>query len=330
MNIAVLGAGAWGTSLAIALSEKNAVALWCRDASQARAMRSDGENRTYLPGFPLGEALRVVDDLDESLATAQFALFAVPTAGLRGALRATRAIARDIGCIWACKGFEKGSGKLPHEIVAEEWPDSTRYAALSGPSFAADVAKGLPTAVTLASRDEEFAVMAARQLHTGRFRVYSSADLTGVEIGGAVKNVIAIAAGICDGLQLGDSARAALITRGLAEMTRLGLKMGGRVETFMGLSGLGDLALTCTGAQSRNRRVGLALASGRSLDTILAELGHVAEGVHTAEEVLRLAADWDVEMPIALSVASVLNGTVSAQAAVEKLLQRDPKAENRE
>jgi glycerol-3-phosphate dehydrogenase (NAD(P)+) len=328
MNIAVLGAGAWGTALAAALSESNKVTLWCRDEGQAQAMRANGENKRYLPGVSFGDSIRVVDELEEGLESAKLALFAVPTAGLRDALRSARQFTRDSGCVWACKGFEKGSGKLPHEVVAEELPDTTRRAVLSGPSFAADVARGLPTAVTLASRDDDFSVTAARQLHTGRFRVYSSTDLIGVEIGGAVKNVIAIAAGICDGMKLGDSARAALITRGLAEMTRLGLQLGGRVETFMGLSGLGDLALTCTGDLSRNRRVGLALASGDSLSTALARLGHVAEGVHTAEEVLRLAKRQGVEMPITQSVAHVLNGSMSPGAAVEGLLQRDPKAEN--
>lgn len=328
MNIAILGAGAWGTALAAALSRSNAVSLWCRDPEQARAMRADGENKRYLPGIKLGDVIRVVDDLEDALKSAQLALFAVPTGGLRDALRSVGQLTGDRGCVWACKGFEKGSGKLPHEVVAEELPDPTRCAALSGPSFAADVAMGLPTAVTLASRDEDFSVTAARQLHTGRFRVYSSTDLIGVEIGGAVKNVIAIAAGICDGMQLGHSARAALITRGLAEMTRLGLQMGGRVETFMGLSGLGDLALTCTGDLSRNRRVGLALASGNNLSTVLADLGHVAEGVHTAEEVLRMAAARGVDMPITQSVANVLNGSMSPGDAVEGLLQRDPKAES--
>jgi glycerol-3-phosphate dehydrogenase (NAD(P)+) len=328
MNIAVLGAGAWGTALAVALAGNNELSVWCRDAAQAQAMRAENENRRYLPGIPLGDAIRVVDDIECGLKRADLALFAVPTAGLRDALRIAGQFTRDIGCILACKGFEKGSGKLPHEVVAEELADTTRCAVLSGPSFAADVAKGLPTAVTLASRDGDFSVACARQLHTGRFRVYSSTDLIGVEIGGAVKNVIAIAAGICDGMKLGHSARAALITRGLAEMTRLGLQMGGRVETFMGLSGLGDLVLTCTGDLSRNRRVGLALASGDSLSKIVAALGHVAEGVHTADEVLRLAEARGVEMPITQSVASVLSGSMSPGDALEGLLQRDPKSES--
>jgi len=328
MKIAVLGAGAWGTALAVALARNNDITLWCRDAAQADAMRAAKENRRYLPDIHLGDAVRVVDDIERGLESAGLALFAVPTAGLRDALGYAGPFMRDMECVLACKGFEKGSGKLPHEVVAEERPDATRCAVLSGPSFAADVARGLPTAVTLASRDGAFSVTCARQLHTGRFRVYSSTDLIGVEIGGAVKNVIAIAAGICDGMELGHSARAALITRGLAEMTRLGVQLGGRVETFMGLSGLGDLALTCTGDLSRNRRVGLALASGDSLATVLAQLGHVAEGVHTAYEVLRMANEHGVEMPITKAVASVLNGDLSPGAALEGLLQRDPKSES--
>jgi glycerol-3-phosphate dehydrogenase (NAD(P)+) len=328
MKIAVLGAGAWGTALAVALAGSNKISLWCRNEVQARAMCAERENRRYLPDIDLADAIDVVDDIECALESASLAIFAVPTAGLRDALTYAGQFTRDIGCVLACKGFEKGSGKLPHEVVAEELSVTTKCAVLSGPSFAADVAKRLPTAVTLASRDGDFSVACARQLHTGRFRVYSSTDLIGVEIGGAVKNVIAIAAGICDGMKLGHSARAALITRGLAEMTRLGLQMGGRVETFMGLSGLGDLALTCTGDLSRNRRVGLALASGDSLSTVLADLGHVAEGVHTADEVLRMAERRGVEMPITQSVAGVLNGALSPGDALEGLLQRDPKSES--
>lgn len=327
MSIAVVGAGAWGTALAIALSANAPVTLWCRSAAGAAALRRDHENKRYLPGVALGSGVRVEHDLQVALHSATLALIATPTAGLRDVLREGRDLFAGTGCVWACKGFERGSGKLPHEVVAEELSGAGQCAALSGPSFAADVARGLPTAVTLASSDEEFAVTAARQLHTGRLRVYSSTDLIGVEIGGAVKNVIAIAAGICDGLRLGDSARAALVTRGLAEITRLGLKLGGRVETFMGLSGLGDLTLTCAGNLSRNRRIGLALASGKTLADALAELGHVAEGVHTAAEVLRMARGLGVDMPITESVVSVLDGTVSPAAAVESLLQRDPKAE---
>lgn len=328
MKLAVIGAGAWGTALAVVLSANHRVSLWCRSADEAARVRADRENKRYLPGITLADEIQVVDQVKGAGEPFELALFAVPTAGLRAALRSARGVMGEAGCVWACKGFEKETGKLPHEIASEELAPTTQCAVLSGPSFAADVARGLPTAVTLASCDEEFAVAAARQLHTERFRIYSSTDLIGVEIGGAVKNVIAIAAGICDGLSLGDSARAALVTRGLAEITRLGLKLGGRVETFMGLSGLGDLTLTCAGDLSRNRRVGLSLATGKSLADILSELGHVAEGVHTASEVLRMAQRLDVDMPITQSVVSVLNGTVSAAAAVDALLQRDPKSES--
>ena len=327
MKLAVIGAGAWGTALAVTLSAKFPVALYCRSVDGAAALRRDNENTRYLPGVRLGSAVEIVTEIEAALDSAGLALFVVPTAGLRDALRSARDLLGETGCVWACKGFEKGSGKLPHEIAAEELLPATRYGALSGPSFAADVARGLPTAVTLAAPDEQFAVNTAKHLHTGRFRVYSSTDLTGVEIGGAVKNVIAIAAGICDGLRLGDSARAALVTRGLAEITRLGVQLGGRIETFMGLSGLGDLALTCTGDLSRNRRVGLALASGKPLSQVLSELGHVAEGVHTAAEVLRRASELDVEMPITEAVAGVLDDSISPAAAVEALLSRDPKPE---
>lgn len=328
MKLAVIGAGAWGTALAVTLSANYSVALWSRSASHASALRRDGENKKYLPGIRLGSAIQVVDQIEPALQSAGLVIFAVPTAGLRDTLRSARDYMAQAGGIWVCKGFEPGSGKLPHEVAAAELLPATRRGVLSGPSFAADVARGLPTAVTLAAPEEDFSVTAARQLHTGRFRVYSSTDLIGVEVGGAVKNVIAIAAGICDGLNLGDSARAALVTRGLAEITRLGVRLGGRMETFMGLSGLGDLTLTCAGDLSRNRRVGLALASGKPLDEVLSGLGHVAEGVHTADEVLRLAKQLGVEMPITQVVTGVLSGKVTPAAAVEALLHRDPKPES--
>ena len=328
MRLAVIGAGAWGTALAVAMSANHSVSLWCRSAGEADRLRRDKENKRYLPGISLGSALRISHFGEAVGEPFELSLFAVPTAGLREAFQRVRGHMGEAGCVWACKGFEQGTGKLPHEVASEELEPATSRAALSGPSFAADVARGLPTAVTLASSEEAFAVSTAKILHTRRFRIYSSTDVIGVEIGGAVKNVIAIAAGICDGLRLGDSARAALVTRGLAEMTRLGLKLGGRVETFMGLSGLGDLTLTCAGELSRNRRVGLTLATGKSLTDVLSELGHVAEGVHTAREVLRMAQRLDVEMPITQSVVDVLDGAVSAAEAVDALLQRDPKAES--
>lgn len=328
MKLAILGAGAWGTALGIAMSARHQTTLWCRDPQQYERLRAERINSRYLPGIPLPAALRLTGDAAEALSTCDLAIAAVPAASLRDTLRLAAGLPGRPGLVWLCKGFESGSGKLPHQIAAEELGAAWPYAALSGPSFAGEVARGLPAAVTLASSDTAFAISASRELHTGRFRVYSSDDLPGVEIGGAVKNVIAIAAGVCDGLKLGNSARAALITRGLAEMTRLGLALGGRMETFMGLAGAGDLVLTATSDLSRNRRVGLGLASGRRLADVLADLGHVAEGVWTAREVDRLATQTGVDMPIAAAVWRLLDGQVSVQVAFEELMNREPKQES--
>lgn len=327
MKLAVLGAGAWGTALAVVQSERHRVSLWCRSAEQAAQIASRRENARYLPGADVPASVAVTAQMSEALAGADLVLAAVPVAGLRDTLEKAVAAGFRGDLIWVCKGFEGGTNKLPHEVAAAILPDAPRYGVLSGPSFADEVARGLPTAVTLASSDGVFGAEAAKVLHTGKLRVYSSEDLVGVEIGGAVKNVIAIAAGICDGLKLGYSARAALITRGLAEITRFGLQLGGRLETFMGLSGIGDLALTCTSDLSRNRRVGLALASGKPLAEALASLGHVAEGVHTAREVLRVANEFGIDMPITRAVTRVLSAEVSPPDAVQELLQREPKAE---
>jgi glycerol-3-phosphate dehydrogenase (NAD(P)+) len=229
--------------------------------------------------------------------------------------------------VWLCKGFEEGTGELPHQIARGVLGASARVGALSGPSFAEEVARGLPCALTLASHDAAFAREAAALLHGGRMRVYYSSDLVGVEVGGAVKNVMAIAAGISDGMGLGLNARAALITRGLAEITRLGAALGGQPETFMGLAGAGDLILTATGDLSRNRRVGLELARGRSLAEIVAGLGHVAEGVHSAREVLKLARANRVDMPVTEAVCAVLDARLTPAVAVERLLARESKME---
>lgn len=325
MRIAVLGAGAWGTAIAINLSQRHRVALWGRDAAQRSAMRADRSNPRYLRGFAFPAPLEIAETLAQALAGAELALIATPTAGFRETLRSLGAVAVPV--IWLCKGFESPRAKLPHQIFAEEAHAAVPCGVLSGPSFAEEVAGGLPTAVTLASRDPAFARDAARTLHGPAFRVYSSDDLIGVEVAGAVKNVMAIAAGICDGLRFGHNARAALITRGLAEITRLGVAMGGRAETFMGLAGAGDLILTCTGDLSRNRRVGLALGRGEALDSILADLGHVAEGVNTARELQRLAGDLGVEMPVTEAVCRVLADHTQARAAADALLQREPKPE---
>lgn len=328
MNLAVLGAGAWGTAMSIALSTRHAVRLWARDPALARQIAAGRTNTRYLPGAMLPESILVAEQVECALADAELVILAVPTAGLRESFRLVAAQADCTDVVWLCKGFEAGSAKFPHQMAAEELPAGFRTAALSGPSFADEVARGLPVAVTLASHDAIFSAAAARVLHTGRLRVYSSDDLAGAETGGAVKNVMAIAVGVADGLNLGASARAALITRGLAEITRLGLRLGGRLETFMGLAGLGDLVLTATSDLSRNRRVGLQLAAGRPLSRILAELGHVAEGVNTAREVQRLAQQFGIDMPITETVCRLLDNRVSPPEAVEELLQREPKSES--
>jgi glycerol-3-phosphate dehydrogenase (NAD(P)+) len=324
MRIAVLGAGAWGTSIASVLGARLEVTLWARDAGQAQEIASTRRNERYLPGIALPAAVVVSSDLSKTVSEARLVLAATPVAGLRELLEKIRSVT---SLVWLCKGFEEGSGALPHQIAAEVLGEASRCGALSGPSFAEEVARGLPCALTLASRDTAFAREAAALLHGGRLRVYYSADLVGVEIGGAVKNVMAIAAGISDGLGLGHNARAALITRGLAEITRLGAALGGAPETFMGLAGAGDLILTATGDLSRNRRVGLELAAGRKLDDILKSLGHVAEGVRSANEVARLAAARGVDMPVTDAVNAVLAGKLAPAAAVERLLARDPKKE---
>ena len=324
-NNAILGAGAWGTALAVSLSGSHRVALWARDPEMARALAAECRNARYLPEIALPPGVAVSGDFDKAVAAAQLLLIATPTAGLRETLRRVKSVAAPV--VWACKGFEADTATLPHRMAAEELGASRLCGVLSGPSFALEVARGQPTALTLAASDAQFARDTARALHHPLLRVYYSTDVIGVEVGGAVKNVMAIATGICDGLQLGLNARAALITRGLAEITRLGLHLGGSAETFMGLAGAGDLILTCTGDLSRNRRVGLMLAGGKSLARILGELGHVAEGVHSARAVRRLARESAVDMPITDGVCSVLFGGVRARDAVQQLLSRDPKSE---
>lgn len=327
MKIAVLGAGAWGTAISISLALRHGVTLWVRDAALCAAIRSARTNQRYLPGFALPGDVALEDDFSSAVAGCELVLVAVTSSGLRETLARLRTARCGAPIVWLCKGFEKEQAKLPHQVYAEELGAAAPHGVLSGPSFAEEVARGLPTAVTLASSDPEFARTAARELHGAALRVYSSDDVIGVEVAGAVKNVMAIAAGICDGLALGLNARAALITRGLAEMTRLGVRLGGRIETFMGLAGAGDLILTCTGDLSRNRRVGLKLAQGVTLASILAELGHVAEGVYSAREVARLGGELAVDMPITRAVCRVLDDPAAAGPAVQELLQREPKAE---
>ena len=325
MRITVLGAGAWGTAIAVSLGARHEVVLWGRDPGQCRAIAAARRNQRYLPEIALPPQLAIEADFGAAVSAAELVLVATPTAALRKMLARLAPLQQP--AVWLCKGFEPQSAELPHQIAARVLAPGSAYGVLSGPSFALEVARGLPTALTLASADAGFSQATARALHGPRLRVYFSSDIAGVEIGGAVKNVMAIATGIADGLGLGANARAALITRGLAEITRLGVKLGGRPETFTGLTGAGDLILTCTGELSRNRRVGLGLAQGKKLDDILRELGHVAEGVHTAAAVEKRALELDIDMPITRAVCAVLFGGVSPREAVEQLLARDPKGE---
>jgi glycerol-3-phosphate dehydrogenase (NAD(P)+) len=327
MKIAILGAGAWGSALAIALSEKHRVALWARDKALVSGVHAAKRNARYLPEVPVPERVVVTAEIEAALAGQDIALIATPTAALREVLGRVRAAAFPGSVIWACKGFEQETGKLPHQVAADTLGTRSAGGALSGPSFALEVARRLPTALTLAAGDGEFARRLARELHQPTLRVYYSTDVVGVEISGAVKNVLAIAAGISDGLGLGLNARAALITRGLAELSRLGTALGGRAETFMGLAGAGDLILTCTGDLSRNRRVGLLLAKGEPLDAVLKQLGHVAEGVFSARAVESLATEKGVEMPITRAVCAVLFRGASASEEARQLLARDPREE---
>ena len=328
-KITVLGAGAWGTAVAMALAGRHDVLLWGRNADAMAAMAASGEN-SYLPGFALPAQLRISADFDAAVAHASgeqgLLIAACPVAGLRPMLHQLKdkAIAN---LVWLCKGFEGGTGLLPHQIVQEVLGANIPGGALSGPSFAQEVARGLPCALTIASHSAELRAAVVSALHGGNIRVYASDDLVGVEVGGAVKNVLAIATGVADGLGLGLNARAALITRGLAEITRLGTALGGQTETFMGLTGMGDLILTCTGDLSRNRRVGLGLAQGKALAAIVAELGHVAEGVPCAKAVRELARRMGVDMPITNAVAGVLFDGDLPHVMVQQLLSRDPRAE---
>jgi glycerol-3-phosphate dehydrogenase (NAD(P)+) len=339
-KITVLGAGAWGTAVAIALAARHDVLLWGRNAGALRAMEAARENTDYLPGFPLPAGLGVTADFGQALAHVTecatlsevaathrpLLIAACPVAGLRPLLEQLKAYPIP-NLVWLCKGFEYGTGLLPHQVVREVLGDAVPAAALSGPSFAQEVARGQPCALTVASTSEALRERVVSAAHGGSMRVYSCDDLVGVEVGGAVKNILAIATGVADGLGLGLNARAALITRGLAEITRLGTKLGGKPSTFMGLTGMGDLILTCTGDLSRNRRVGLALAQGKPLATIVAELGHVAEGVPCAKAVRDLAIKLGVDMPITNAVAGVLFDGDNAADMVGKLLARDPRDE---
>lgn len=338
----MLGAGAWGTALAISASRPTQsphhISLWARDAAQAQAMQQARCNARYLPEAAFPPALHVHSSAGVPLAdiarSHDLLVIASPVAGLRATLAQLQGTSTPVA--WLCKGFEAPGagthaasyGLLPHELYAEfAIKNEANCAVLSGPSFAAEVARGQPSALVAASHSTALQQMLVEAFHGPALRVYGSDDVVGVEVGGAVKNVLAIATGLCDGLQLGLNARAALITRGLAEITRLGLALGARAETFMGLSGLGDLVLTATGDLSRNRKVGLLLAQGQSLQQAVDSLGHVAEGVYCARTVVQRAQHLGIDMPISQSVVRLLDGECTAAQAVQHLMARDPKSE---
>ncbi len=329
-RIAVIGAGSWGTALAMQLARNGIpTLLWGRDPQQMEQMATVRCNPRYLPDIPFPDELALTDSLSEAVTKSDHLLLVVPSSAFRDTLRQIAPLLKPNCYIaWASKGLEPGSRKLIHQVIAEELGAQQPCAVISGPNFAQEVARGLPSAVTVASSSEEIASYFAACLHGDTFRAYTGRDVIGVELGGACKNVLAIAAGIADGLGFGANTRAALITRGLAELMRLGVRMGGQPETFMGLTGLGDLVLTCTDNQSRNRRVGLAIGQGQTLEQAIADIGQAVEGVKSAPEIYHLAQELGVEMPITEQVYRVLYEGVHAQEAVEALLLRDQKPEN--
>ena len=328
-QIAVLGGGSWGTALAIQVARAgHNITLWDISAEHISAMQKSHSNEQYLPGIPLPKNLKLSDQLEQTLKQADTILIAIPSHAVRGFLQQNHLwIHHEKHIVWATKGLEEDSAKLVHQVVAEELPDCKNTAVVSGPTFAAEVAKNLPTAVTVAASSHAIAKDVASFLHYGNFRVYTSEDMLGVELGGSLKNVLAIAAGIADGLGFGSNTRAALITRGLNEIMRLGMAMGAQSETFMGLAGLGDLVLTCTDNQSRNRRMGLALADGSTIEQAREQIGQAVEGVKTAREAWQLAQKYHVDMPIIEQTYRVLYEGKAPRDAVHDLLEREATSE---
>ncbi len=327
--IAVLGAGSWGTALAIQFARTSRpTLLWGRDSAQLTALAQDRCNKRYLPDAPFPPALRIEHDLTAALEATQDVVIAVPSHALRGMLKEIVPLRTpSLRIAWATKGFELATGLLPHQVARQLLGDRVPTAVISGPTFAKEVGAGLPTAMTIAANDEAFARDLAESISGDNFRAYTSSDMTGVEIGGAVKNVLAIGAGISDGLGFGANTRIALITRGLVEMTRLGVALGARAETFMGLAGLGDLVLTCTDNQSRNRRFGLAIAAGSTVDAAQQGIGQVVEGVLAARAVREVATRAQVEMPICEQLFRVVHEGLAPKAAVKELMTRALKPE---
>ncbi|MDX1570204.1 MAG: NAD(P)H-dependent glycerol-3-phosphate dehydrogenase [Xanthomonadales bacterium] len=326
----VIGAGSWGTALAIQLARKGCpTRLWGRDADAIAAMRRRRENRRYLPDIGFPGPLTLEPDLDAALADTELVLMVTPSHAFAETLEQIRPmIDSNRGVAWASKGFEPGSGRLLHQVAADILGSDAPLAVATGPSFAREVALDLPTAIVVASPSDDYARLVAGALHGGNFRAYSSNDIIGAELGGAVKNVLAIGTGLCDGIGLGHNSRAALITRGLAEMMRLAEAMGATRQTLMGLSGMGDLVLTCTGDLSRNRRFGLALGQGSTRAQALEEIGQVVEGIGAAEEVVRLARKHAIELPIAECVFAILTDRITPEQGVDLLLSREPKRES--
>ncbi len=322
--VTVLGAGSWGSALAIHLARAGLqIRLWGNEPDHMVRLQQQRCNQQFLPDVEFPESLEVHADLAQSLQSTGWILLAIPSYAFRSFLAsATDLIDTKTPVVWASKGLEEGTGKLLHQVVSEELPQCSRMAVISGPTFAGEVARNMPTAITVASDSESLADEVSHYLHHGNFRAYTSNDVTGVELGGALKNVLAIASGAADGLGFGANARAALITRGLSEVVRLGTTMGGRMETFMGLAGMGDLVLTCTDNQSRNRRMGLMLAEGLSKEEIREKIGQEIEGVRTAREVMSLSKIHNVELPIFEQVYKVLYEDLSPQEAVKYLLER--------
>ena len=329
-TIAVLGAGSWGTALAMLLGQnKHHVNLWSHNAEHAALMQQTRENNRYLPDLTFPTTLNVNANLETTLKDVNDILIVVPSHAFRQTLETIKPfITSSHRIAWATKGLEANSYKLLHQVAREVLGDEISLAVISGPTFAKEVAQGLPGAVTVASTDQSFARDWAHLLHNDHFRAYTGDDIIGVEIGGACKNVIAIAAGIADGMGFGANARAALIARALSEITRLGISLGAQAETFTGLTGLGDLVLTCTDNQSRNRRTGIALGKGKKLDLAIKEIGQVVEGVSTAKEVVALAKKQNIDMPITEQVYNVLYENVPAENAVNALFNRTIKSEN--
>jgi glycerol-3-phosphate dehydrogenase (NAD(P)+) len=326
----VLGAGSWGTALALQLDRSGSHSiLWGRDPQHLSRMRSTRYNHRYLPDIQIPETIDIEEDIIKAVKAADHVLIVTPSYAFADTIKIIREVLRPgQGVAWACKGFEPGSGRLLHQIALDLLPEGTPLAIVTGPSFAKEVAMNLPTAVTVAGSDHNFTSIIAAALHGDRFRVYTSDDIIGAELGGAIKNVMAVATGICDGMKLGDNARAALITRGMAEMMRLGVALKANPETLMGLTGAGDLILTCTGDLSRNRQMGLLLGAGKTVEQALEVIGQVVEGVNSAAEVQRLAEKYDVKMPISEQVNGIIHKGWDPVEGVARLLARDQKAEN--